>query len=184
MKIVETFEKAVALGAETIVKDSDTEWRCYMPGEIQRPVVEAPPPVPSITAWQIRKALNQMGLREAVEAAVAAGPQDAKDAKRAEINAARDAAVVAPVSALGHVWDADEHSQSLLGKAILLASLGAPLPTVWRDYEGKDLPIMKVDQLLAISGAMAAATQAAYTTAFAKKDALKSATTLEEIEAI
>ena len=51
-----------------------------MPGEIQRPVVEAPPPVPTLSAWQIRKALNQMGLRDAVEAAVAAGPQDAKDA--------------------------------------------------------------------------------------------------------
>ena len=80
MQVVETYEEAVALGAETIIKDSDTEYRCYMPGEIERPVVEAPPPVPSITAWQIRKALNQMGLREAVEAAVAAGPQDAKDA--------------------------------------------------------------------------------------------------------
>ena len=43
---------------------------------------------------------------------------------------------------------------------------------------------MKVDQLLAISGAMAAATQAAYTTAFARKDALVAATALEEIEAI
>ena len=80
MKIVETYEKAVALGAETVIKDADDAYRCYMPGEIQRTVVEAPTPVPSITAWQIRKALNQMGLREAVEAAVAAGSQDAKDA--------------------------------------------------------------------------------------------------------
>ena len=107
-----------------------------------------------------------------------------KDTKRAEINAARDAAVIAPVSALGRTWDADEHSQSLLGKAILLASLGVPLPAVWRDYNGQDLIITSIDQLLAITGAMAAATQAAYTTAFARKDALKSATTLEEIEAI
>lgn len=80
MKIVESFEEAVAIGAETIIKDGDTEYRCYMPGEIERPVVEAIPPVPTLSAWQIRKALNQMGLREAVEAAVAAGPQDAKDA--------------------------------------------------------------------------------------------------------
>lgn len=80
MKIVETFEEAVALGAETIIKDGDAAYRCYMPGEIERPVVEAPPPVPTLSAWQIRKALNQMGLRDAVEAAVAAGPQDAKDA--------------------------------------------------------------------------------------------------------
>lgn len=75
-----SYEEAVSLGAETIIKDAEDKWRCYMPGEIQRPVVEAPPPAPTITAWQIRKALNQMGLRDAVEAAVAAGPQDAKDA--------------------------------------------------------------------------------------------------------
>lgn len=39
------------------------------------------PPVPrSITPWQIRKALNQIGLRSAVEAAVAASTdQDLKD---------------------------------------------------------------------------------------------------------
>lgn len=39
------------------------------------------PPVPqSISAWQIRKALNQMGLRATVEAAVAAsGDQDLID---------------------------------------------------------------------------------------------------------
>ena len=80
MKIVDTFEKAVALGAETIIKDGDAAYRCYMPGEIQRPVVEPAPAVPTLSAWQIRKALNQMGLREAVEAAVAAGSQDAKDA--------------------------------------------------------------------------------------------------------
>ena len=79
MKIVDTFEKAVALGASDIFRDAEDVYRCYMPGEIQRPVVEAPP-APTLSAWQIRKALNQMGLRDAVEAAVAAGPQDAKDA--------------------------------------------------------------------------------------------------------
>lgn len=110
--------------------------------------------------------------------------EDAVSSKYTAINAARGAAVVAPVSALGHVWDADEHSQSLLGKAILLASLGVPLPAVWRDYNGQDLPITSIDQLLAITGAMAEATQAAYMAAFARKDAPKAATTLAEIEAV
>lgn len=37
-------------------------------------------PVPqSVTPWQMRRALNQLGLRAMVEAAVAAGDQDAKD---------------------------------------------------------------------------------------------------------
>ena len=73
-------KEAESLGAEVIIKDAEDKWRCYMPGEIERPVVEAPPPVPTLSAWQIRKALNQMGLREAVEAAVAAGSHDSKDA--------------------------------------------------------------------------------------------------------
>lgn len=33
----------------------------------------------TVSPWQIRKALNQMGLRAAVESAVASGPQDIKD---------------------------------------------------------------------------------------------------------
>ncbi len=36
--------------------------------------------IPSVTPWQIRKALNQLGLRDAVEAAVAAADQTTKDA--------------------------------------------------------------------------------------------------------
>lgn len=45
------------------------------------PYVAPPPVVPSsVSAWQIRKALNRMGLRAAVEAAVAAcGDQDTID---------------------------------------------------------------------------------------------------------
>ena len=34
----------------------------------------------TVSAWQIRKALNATGLRALVEAAVLAGPQDLKDA--------------------------------------------------------------------------------------------------------
>jgi len=38
-----------------------------------------PAPIPSISPRQIRQALTRVGLREAVEAAVAAGDQDLKD---------------------------------------------------------------------------------------------------------
>lgn len=69
MKIVDSFEKAVALGAETIIKDSDTEYRCYMPGEIQRPVVEAPPE-PAVTDAQVVEFLRKAGLLEQIEAAI------------------------------------------------------------------------------------------------------------------
>lgn len=37
MKTYTSYAAAVAAGAETIIKDSDTEFRGYMPGEIQRP---------------------------------------------------------------------------------------------------------------------------------------------------
>lgn len=109
---------------------------------------------------------------------------EAKAAKREQITVERDAACVAPVQALGHTWQADEGSQALLNKAITLAAAGLPLPTVWRDVDNVDLVITDLAQLLAIAGAMAAATQAAYTDAFARKDALKDADTLAEIEAI
>jgi hypothetical protein len=43
-------------------------------------VIPYTPPVPdSVTPRQIRQALNRIGLRQAVEAAVAAGDQDVKD---------------------------------------------------------------------------------------------------------
>lgn len=108
----------------------------------------------------------------------------AKTEKRAQITAERDAACVAPVQALGHTWQADPGSQALLTKAVTLAAVGLPLPEVWRDIDNVDLPITNISQLLAIAGAMAAATQAAYTAAFARKDALAAATTLAEVEAI
>ncbi len=106
---------------------------------------------------------------------------EAKAAKREQITAERDAACVAPVQALGHTWQADEGSKTLLDMAITLAAAGLPLPEVWRDIDNVDMPITSVDQLLAIAAAMAAATQAAYTSAFARKDALAEAETLEDI---
>lgn len=42
--------------------------------------VAVPAPIPTVSAWQIRKGLNASGLRDAVEAAVAAADQDTQDA--------------------------------------------------------------------------------------------------------
>ena len=42
-------------------------------------LVDPPPSVITVTPWQIRKALNQLGLRASVEAAVAASSQEVKD---------------------------------------------------------------------------------------------------------
>lgn len=49
-------------------------------GNIPDPILPPPSPVAVCSRWQIRKALNQIGLRSAVEAAVAASTnQDVKD---------------------------------------------------------------------------------------------------------
>ena len=73
-----SYEEARATGAETIIRDSDTEWRCYMPGEITRPeVAEAPDEEVSMLAF--RHALTRIGLRKAVEDYVAAAPIEVRD---------------------------------------------------------------------------------------------------------
>lgn len=53
-------------------------WKGYEDGEFDFNTVSAKP-VLVATPWQIRKALNATRLRDAVEAAVAAGSQDMKD---------------------------------------------------------------------------------------------------------
>ena len=109
---------------------------------------------------------------------------EAKAAKRAEINADRDAAVNAPVEALGHTWDSTYVSQFRINSAIALALNGLPLPSVWRDYHNVDMPVTDVAELLAIGAAMAVATETAMHVSWARKAALSAAETLEEIAAI
>jgi hypothetical protein len=51
-----------------------------IPGNTPIPADPIPVPVISVTPWQIRKALNQLGIRSAVEAAVTASAnQELKD---------------------------------------------------------------------------------------------------------
>lgn len=78
MKIAKSQKEAEALNPEHIFKDSDTSYRCYMPGEIQRPeVAEAPEEEVSMLAF--RHALTRIGLRKAVEDYVAAAPIEVRD---------------------------------------------------------------------------------------------------------
>lgn len=104
MIIVNSFEEAQSLGAETVIKDSDTRWRCYMPGEITRPVV---PDVITVTPLQLRKALNQSGLRASVDAALAASPIEVRDEwETAQEFHVDHASVIAMTAAIGKT-DAD-----------------------------------------------------------------------------
>lgn len=43
-------------------------------------VITVPSPIITVSAWQIRKALNQLSLRDLVEGAIAQADQDTKDA--------------------------------------------------------------------------------------------------------
>ena len=109
---------------------------------------------------------------------------DAKTAKRSEIDADRAAQCVADVTAIGHQWQADNPSQALLTKAITMALAGLPLPAVWRSRDNYDMAVDTIGDLLAIAGAMAAQTQTAYATSWARKAMLAAAETIEDIDAV
>lgn len=109
---------------------------------------------------------------------------DLKSAKLAQITQDRDTACFADVTVLDHSWQADIRSQQMLASAILLAQAGVYIPTVWRDANNVDVPITNVAQLVAIAGAMAAQTQAAYSDSWARKQALEAATTVEDVEGV
>lgn len=107
---------------------------------------------------------------------------DLKAAKLAQIEADRDAACVATVNVIGHPWQADARSQSLLSSSILLAQAGVYTPSVWRDESNVDVAVTLADLVL-IAGVMAAQTQAAYAASWARKAALAAATTAEQVAA-
>ncbi len=110
--------------------------------------------------------------------------REEKAAKKAEIEQRRDAACFSNVSSLGRAWQADTRSQDLLNKAISLAGLGLPLPSVWRDAANNDMDVNSITDLLQIAGAMAYQTQKAYGISWTLKAQVDAATTTEEIEAI
>ena len=102
--------------------------------------------------------------------------------KLAHLEASRNLEVVKPVTALGATWQADSRSQDLLSSAITLASAGLPLPTVWRDLNNVNLTITNISQLLAIAGAMATQTQAAYARSWQKKAEVEAASTPSAVD--
>ena len=70
-------------------------------------VAQTVAPVPqSVTPWQMRRALNQLGLRAMVEAAVAAGDQDAKDGWDYALEIRRDNPLLAGMGAALGMTDA------------------------------------------------------------------------------
>jgi hypothetical protein len=60
----------------------------------------------SVTPWQMRRALNQLGLRATVESAVAAGDQDARDGWEFALEIRRDNPLLAGMAAALGMTDA------------------------------------------------------------------------------
>lgn len=62
----------------------NTDYQAYLAwiteGNNPDPADVVASPVPVVSAWQIRKALNQLALRDSVEQAVAQSDQDTRDA--------------------------------------------------------------------------------------------------------
>lgn len=90
----------------------------------------------------------------------------------------------APITVLGHTWQVDSRSQSLLTSAILLSEIGVtPVPSTWRSLDNIDVPVTLAD-LKSIAGAAAAQTQYAYSQSWELKAAVAAASTVEEVQSI
>lgn len=104
--------------------------------------------------------------------------------KKTAITRARDVACATNVTALGHTWQADTRSYTLLVQAITLAHAGLPLPPVWRTADNVDVPIVSLADLLAIAGAVATQVQAAYSKSWMLKGKVDVAVSANDVAAI
>jgi hypothetical protein len=110
--------------------------------------------------------------------------EEAKHDKRTEIESIKAIKCFEPVDALGHTWQADARSQSLISSAVLLAQIGAaPSPTSWRTLDNIDVAITLAD-LKTIAGTIAYYTQQAYTQSWQLKALTNAATTIPEVNNI
>ena len=89
-----------------------------------------------------------------------------------------------PISVLGHTWQVDSRSQTLLTSAILMAEIGVtPTPPYWRSLDNIDVPVT-LNDLKSIAAATAGQTQYAYSKSWQLKAAVMSATSVEEANLI
>ncbi len=86
----------------------------------------------------------------------------------------RDVALRNEVLAHGRYWQTDRRSKELLSDAITLATVGVPLPPVWRDATNDNMVVEDLSTLVVIAAAMAEATQAAYTRSWQLKEYVRS----------
>ena len=100
-------KEALETGAESIIRDGDI-WRCYMPSEIVRAEI---PETITVPMRAFRKALVQVGLRQAVEDYVAAAPIEVRDDWATAPTVARDYPLIV---AAGHALKQDDTAMDAL----------------------------------------------------------------------
>jgi hypothetical protein len=109
----------------------------------------------------------------------------AKDAKVAEINAARTAAVDGGVKYGGHTWDSDSDSRNNLTGLVAGLQAGVPLPGgfVWRAADNNDVALTAAE-VIEFGAAMLLHVNAQYQKSWVLKNQVEAATTAAEVEAI
>ena len=109
---------------------------------------------------------------------------DAQNSRYAYVDAMRELACEADVSALGYFFQSNQRSKDLLNGAVALASNGLPLPEVWRSTNNVNVSINSIADLLAIAGAMAVAVQAAYLHSWVLKAQIEAALDIDSVNSI
>ncbi|SMF93908.1 hypothetical protein SAMN02949497_1204 [Methylomagnum ishizawai] len=102
MQNVKTLQARDALKPVLAVHvEADDSWDCYLHGD-ELPPVAAPIPIAACSSWQLRRYLNQSGLRNAVDAYMASADQDTQDGwATASVFLSTDPFVAAAAGALG-----------------------------------------------------------------------------------
>lgn len=110
---------------------------------------------------------------------------EAKEAKRAQINAATLAAIDAGFEHEGHVFDSDARSQTnIIGTANAVGA-GIPLPEsfAWRTKANENVP-MDGPGIIALGAALLQHVNAQYAVSWQLKADIEAATTPEQLDAI
>lgn len=107
--------------------------------------------------------------------------EEAAAAKFMELQASYEAAITADISYLGAAFQADEYSQQVLVKSLSGGALYAP--DFWQDKDNV-MHTVTFAELQGLSGAMLARGKVAYINLQTKKAAVRSATTIQQVEAV
>ena len=111
--------------------------------------------------------------------------ENAREAKIAELNTARDEYIAQGVEYNGVIYDADERSQALLGNSVALyAAIGTVPEKVEWIRKDNGVSSLTYAQLVALGAALAKRVSEAYLTARTLKTQAENATALAEIQAI